>query len=154
MSDWGEDDYTQNEDETAIVLLPAEDENQPPPLQFGSVDEFVRDYLRNVYRRRIDGRHRYWAAEWWRYDEAVIRLEALWRAWEHLRLDPALGMSIWWRDHADHHMPILMSEDGPFASAPETPENRCKLGEPLPYEPPPEGMFSHAVTITEFSRED
>lgn len=141
MSDWGEDEYVQTKSEAEIVLLPVEDEDQPPPLHFGSVDEFIRDYLRNVYRRRIDGRHRYWAAEWWRYDEAVIRLEALWRAWEHLRLDPALGMSIWWRDHADHHMPILMSEDGPFASAPETPENRCKLGEPLPYKSPPREIF-------------
>ena len=75
----------------------------------------MREYLRNVYRRRIDSRHRCWAGEWWRYDEAVIRLEALWRAWEHLRQDPATGMSVWWRDHADHHMPALMAPDGPFA---------------------------------------
>lgn len=23
-------------------------------------------------------------------------------------------MSVWWRDHADHHMGILLSADGPF----------------------------------------
>lgn len=23
-------------------------------------------------------------------------------------------MSIWWRDHADHHMGVLLSADGPF----------------------------------------
>ena len=48
------------------------------------------------------------------HPEAVARVAALWRAWEHLRLDPATGMSIWWRDHADHHMRVLMDPHGPF----------------------------------------
>ena len=114
-----------------------------PTLYFGSVDEFVREYLCKVYRRRIDGRaqHRVWAAEWWKYDEAAIRLEALWRAWEHLRQDPATGMSVWWRDHADHHMGVLFDpESGPFGRV-EGEQNSCKPGEPLPYAPPPPGMF-------------
>ncbi|RCK70117.1 DUF4913 domain-containing protein [Desertihabitans brevis] len=105
------------------------------------MDEFVRDYLRHVYRRRIDGRNRCWAGRWWEVDEAVIRLEALWRAWEQLRQDPALGMSVWWRDHADYHLPILMDPDGPFAGATEGEENLSRRGEPLPYVAPPEGLF-------------
>ena len=85
MSDWGEDDYD------GIQAQPSEPEPTEPPaeeptLYYGSVDEFVREYLRHVYRRAINGRSRVWAARWWEYDEAVIRLEALWRAWEHLRL--------------------------------------------------------------------
>lgn len=151
MSDWG-DDY----DESGIEAEPIDVDEETgevagdvevaapvaPSLYYGSVDEFVREYLRNVYRRRIggDGRSRVWAAEWWRYDEAVIRLEALWRAWEHLRRDPSTGMSVWWRDHADHHMPILLDPDGPFAGA-EGEANSCKRGEPLPYAAPPEGLF-------------
>ncbi|PYF96368.1 protein of unknown function [Georgenia satyanarayanai] len=111
-------------------------------LYYGSVDEFVREYLRHVYRRRIDGRHRVWAARWWEHDEAIIRLEALWRAWEHLRRDPATGMSVWWRDHADHHMAMLMSPDGPFSAVdPDAKENHTRKGEPLPYQPPPAGLF-------------
>jgi hypothetical protein len=109
-------------------------------LVYGSVDEFVREYLRHVYKRPINARHRYWAAEWWRYDEAVIRLEALWRAWEHLRQDPGLGMSVWWRDHADHHMPVLMDPDGPFGGV-EGDENVCRRGESLPYKEPPVDLF-------------
>lgn len=113
-----------------------------PGLYYGSVDEFVREYLRTAYRRKIGGTGtgRVWAAEWWKYDEAVIRLEALWRAWEHLRQDPSTGMSVWWRDHADHHMGVLMDPDGPFAGV-EGSENACKRGEPLPYIAPPPGMF-------------
>lgn len=138
MSDWG------GQDEGDGDGIEVDDVTEKPAeltLYYGSIDEFVREYLRNVYRRRIDGRHRCWAGEWWRYDEAVIRLEALWRAWEHLRQDPATGMSVWWRDHADHHMTILMDPDGPFARATEGADNVCKRGEPLPYVAPPEGMF-------------
>lgn len=124
--------------------MPGEPE-EATPLVFGSVDEFVREYLRHVYRRRIDGRRHVWDAQWWRYDEAVIRLEALWRAWEHLRLDPATGMSVWWRDHADHHMPILLDPDGPFASAdPEA--NTTRPGQPLPYQAPPDDLFPDVRT--------
>ncbi len=135
MSEWGDDQFGDD--------WLGEDQSSEPEAEcyYGSVDEFVREYLRMVYRRRIDGRNRCWAGEWWRYDEAVIRLEALWRAWESLRLDAATGMSSWWRDHADYHMAILMSPDGPFADATEGTENTCKRGDPLPYVAPPDGMF-------------
>jgi hypothetical protein len=50
-------------------------------------------------------------------------------------------MSIWWRDHADHHMAALMDPDGPFSNATEGEQNTAKKDEPLPYTPPPQGMF-------------
>ncbi|SDS71756.1 DUF4913 domain-containing protein [Microlunatus soli] len=111
-------------------------------LQFGSVDEFVRDYLRHMYKRRIDGRNRVWSARWWEVGEAIVRLEALWRSWEYLRQDPSTGMSVWWRDHADYHLAILLSPDGPFAETADEPENTNRRGDPLPYLPPPEGLFA------------
>ncbi|MGL5859199.1 MAG: DUF4913 domain-containing protein [Angustibacter sp.] len=114
-----------------------------PPLYYRSVDEFVREWLRHVYKRRVDGRRRVWAADWWRYPEAIARLEALWRAWEHLRLDPATGVSVWWRDHADHHLAVLFDPDGPFAGA-DGDEHQCGRGQPLPYTAPPDGLFPPA----------
>lgn len=134
MSDWA-DTYDQV---GADPVEPAADD-AAPQLYFGSVDEFVREFLIYHYRRRIggNGSGRVWAAEWWRSEEAITRLESLWRAWEYLRLDPATGMSTWWRDHADHHMPMLMDPDGPFAGS----EDSCKRGEPLPYTAPPAGLF-------------
>lgn len=110
-----------------------------PQLHFGSVDEFVREKLRYIYVRRVgpSGPHR-WSAEWWRSPEAISRLEALWRAWETLRLEPSFGMSVWWRDHADHHMAVLLSPEGPFADS----RDRNELGGPLPYTAPPEGLFT------------
>lgn len=117
------------------------EEERSPELVYGSVDEFVREYLRHVYRRATS-EQRVWAARWWEYDEAEIRLEALWRAWEHLRLDPSTGMSVWWRDHADHHMAVLMDPEGPFAAAGRYDDaNEADKGTPLPYEAPPAGLF-------------
>lgn len=149
MSDWADEGYAGaalagegETDETATAPVDDPTGADEPTLYYGSVDEFLREYLRTAYRRAINGRNRVWAARWWEYPEAVIRLEALWRAWEHLRRDPTTGMSVWWRDHADHHMPVLMDPDGPFAGAKaDADQNLCRRGELLPYEAPPAGLF-------------
>ncbi|WP_372697705.1 DUF4913 domain-containing protein [Arthrobacter sp. JSM 101049] len=39
-------------------------------------------------------------------------MDALWRAWEHLRLDPTTGRSVWWKGHTDVHMAVLLSQKG------------------------------------------
>jgi len=110
-----------------------------PQLFYGSADEFFRERLRYMYSRKVGGGNAEfrWSARWWESPEAVARIEAIWRAWEHLRQDAATGSSTWWAEHADHHMPILMSPEGPFAKS----EDANKHGEPLPYEAPPEGLF-------------
>lgn len=127
------------------VIFPAGDQGQDPDaakgpeLYFANVGEFVGQWLRFVYRREVSkGGEWRWSARWWQSEEAISRLDALWRAWEHLRLDPALGLSVWWRDHADHHMRVLMGADGPFRfSGLDLPER----GMPLPHEDPPAGLF-------------
>ena len=134
MTPWDEDTPQEQQQQQE---QPAEE----PELYYGSVAEFVEQFLCFVFKRRIDGRHRVWAARWWEHDEALVRLEALWRSWEHLRLDAATGMSVWLRDHADHHMSILFDPDGPFAAAADSDENRNKRGEPLPCATPPPGLF-------------
>lgn len=111
-----------------------------PTLYYGSVDEFVREFVCPVFRRNVgeEGRADYrWSARWWESAEAIIRLEALWRAWEHLRMDASTGISVWLRDHADHHLGVLMSATGPWARSKDT----AGPHEPLPYEPPPAGLF-------------
>lgn len=50
MTDWGSDDYDDVETDHQGQTAPA--------LYYGSVDEFVREYLRHVYKRRVDGRCR------------------------------------------------------------------------------------------------
>lgn len=120
-----------------------EGEEETPELYYGSVDEFVREVILPMYRRKVGSRgSRRWSAQWWRDAEATARLEALWRAWENLRLDGATGMSTWWRDHADYHMNILFDPEGPFGRS----EDENKPGAPLPYDPPPPGLFRDVRT--------
>ena len=111
-----------------------------PGTYYGSVDEWFRRYWRYTYRRRVSPRGTgtgRWAADWWNYDEARQRIEALWRGWEASRRDPGLGVSIWWINHADPHMNALLAIDGCFAASSD--ENLP--GEPLPYSRPPRALF-------------
>lgn len=101
---------------------------------FADVEAFVRDLLAPTYRREVSPRgESRWDPAWWRHPEAVARLEALWLAWEALRLEGATGMSVWWRDHADYHLTVLMGPTGPFARTSATTE----AGAPLPCAPLP-----------------
>ena len=111
----------------------------PPGLYYVTLEEWVHEWLFPVYRRSVLGHERVWCPQWWRHAEAVARLESLWRAWEHLRQDAATGLSVWFRDHADHHMTILLDADGPFKGCDE--HHSDHPVEELPHDPPPEGMF-------------
>ena len=112
----------------------------PPGRYYLTLEEWVGEWLFPVYRRSVLGHDRVWCPQWWRHAEAVARLESLWRTWEHLRQDPATGLSVWFRDHADHHMTVLLDADGPFKGCDGRHSDR-PLGE-LPHDPPPEGMFA------------
>ncbi|MGS2805167.1 DUF4913 domain-containing protein [Nocardia sp. MW-W600-9] len=82
---------------------------------YPNVVEFVNGYLSKVYRRQVtDISDTVWCPEWWRHTEAVIRLDALWQAWEHYRLEGGPGISVWFLDHADNHMAKLFDPRGPF----------------------------------------
>ena len=122
------------------ALAPADLTAAAPELFYGSVDEFVRKHLRYHYRRAVgrSGRAEYrWRAAWWKSEEALARLEALWRAWEAARQDPGAGVSDWWLNHADRQMSVLLSPSGPFATS----EDANRPGDPLPYTEPPAGYF-------------
>jgi hypothetical protein len=119
----------------------------PAGLYFPSLPAFVEEYLALTYRRAMSTHSATWCAQWWRHPEAVVRLDALWRAWEHLRLDPATGMSVWLRDHADHHMAVLLSSDGPFHGCSPDKHTARPLA-PLACEPPPPELFDVDVLPT------
>ena len=123
-----------NKETGEITETPAE-----PTTYFPNLDAFVREFICPIFRRNVGeaGRaeHR-WSAQWWKSAEAIIRLEALWRTFEQARLDPT-AMSAWLRDHADYHLNVLMSPNGPFANSKDV----STLDKPLPYENPPNGLF-------------
>jgi Domain of unknown function (DUF4913) len=124
-----------------------------PPLQrmrrrpaarenfYPHVAAFVTGFLAEVYAhewREQDGSWR-WCAQWWSHTEALVRLEALWKAWEVLRLDPGAGASTWLRDHADPTMAALTSPAGPFTRC--TPV-RHATPSALVTAPPPAALFA------------
>ncbi|GAB2917880.1 hypothetical protein GCM10027047_14500 [Rhodococcus aerolatus] len=60
-----------------------------------------------------DGRGRVFCPQWWDHDAVVIRLAALWEAWETAKTSRT--MSTWWVQHADPHLKVLCDgETGPM----------------------------------------
>jgi Domain of unknown function (DUF4913) len=109
-----------------------------PECYYGSLGEFAT-WLLDVYRRSTRGHARVFCPEWWKHPEAVARMDALWRAFEQLRQDPGTGMSVFWRDHTDHHMSVLLDADGPFKGCEESHSDH-PLG-PIHQEQPPAVLF-------------
>lgn len=133
-----EDGWTVNE---GVAYEPTADDatggDGEPDWIYPDAGAWFIDYFRWLYMRRVGSRgsHR-WSAQWWDRPEGRIRIEALWLAWEHARMEPA-GISDWLLHHADPHMAVLMSPEGPFARS----KDENDEGEPLPHEPYPEGTF-------------
>ena len=116
-------------------------EQQQQPMIYSSVVEFVENYLSLVYRRQVtDLSDTVWCPEWWQHAEAVARLDALWRAWEHYRLAGRTGLSVWFLDHADPHMSKLFDPKGPFKYCSVRNGHKDMLS-PLPLKSPQHGMF-------------
>jgi Domain of unknown function (DUF4913) len=99
---------------------PAADNPTPPSTkldpQYPNVEVWVRDYLLPSFPRPSGelgaaGRWR-WCEQWWRHDEAVTILTALWYGWEHAAVQ-TLGM-LDWLPRLYHLYPVLAGDDGPF----------------------------------------
>lgn len=112
-----------------------------PPLLFGSTAAWATHMLFPTYRREVLRAGFTWCPRWWAHAEAVGRLEALWRAWEHHRQLPAMGMATWWKDYADPTMTALFHPSGPFAACTPTRHHDRDPVPPLPQEPPPAALF-------------
>lgn len=112
-------------------------EDEEIDLVYPDVESFVAEEFATIYIRPIGAQWR-WCAEWWRHVEAVSRFEALWRAWERLRLDPGFGIAVWNRDYLDVTLPILQGPTGPFWDC--TPEAHVQP-QPLRVMPAPPGFW-------------
>ncbi|SDN13538.1 protein of unknown function [Lentzea albidocapillata subsp. violacea] len=87
-----------------------------PQPKFVSVEHWVRDYLAPMVTQQAS-RGTAWCPQWWQHAEGILRLEALWRSWEHLHRDGKTGLSAWLRDHRDPHMTFLFNQDvSPFTN--------------------------------------
>jgi hypothetical protein len=121
--------------ETAVSAAQQAEETVDPA--YPDVKSWVSEHFAPMYARPLGGEFR-WCPRWWEHAEAISRLEALWRSWETLRVDPGLGMATWYRDHFDSQLTILLGNRGPFALCSPDRHESMKA---LPVEPAPEGYW-------------
>lgn len=113
-------------------------EQSAPDMLYQSLEHFVNDFLVRIYNRPI-GTRKTWCPQWWKHDEAVYRLQALWLAWEHMRVhDGSVSSAKWLVSYADPIMNVLFDPDGCFKGC--SPERGHRLvernpGGELPSEP-------------------
>jgi hypothetical protein len=93
----------------------------PAPIQpvYETLQSWVNDYYLAVFPRPATGEAR-WCSQWEDHPEAVTRLEALWRSWETLRLDPNLGIATWLTTYRDPLTAQLVARPGTFAACAPT----------------------------------
>lgn len=70
-----------------------ESATRPAELFYPNVAEFVADRFIYFVPRPTPESGRVWCPSWYAHAQALSRLDSLWRAWETLRWDGALGMS-------------------------------------------------------------
>lgn len=102
---------------------------------------WVKNYLTVVYWRRVGTRH-IWCPRWKAHPEAVVRIEAMWRAWEKMRLDdPMLGIATWFVEIGDPMMDRILDPDGPFKGCTaERHRPKAETDMTLPVAPPPPSL--------------
>lgn len=112
--------------------------HRPAELFYPNCYEFVTDRLVYLVPHPTPQSGQVWCPEWYRHAQAISRLDSIWRAWENLRFDPALGMSNWWVHYVDPNMRALLDPvTGPFARC----ANGHQASETLPLVPAPDGVF-------------
>lgn len=120
-------------------------EPSPSPMLYGSVEEFVADFLAVIYERPLPNGQRTWCPKWWMHDEAVYRFQALWHAWEFMRVhDGMVGSASWLVQYADPIMAVIFDSEGPFKRCTTTDGHRDKDPHPdarLPCDPAPPGLW-------------
>jgi hypothetical protein len=120
-------------------------DREPPALLYPRMDLYVEDFLTVIYERPLPNGRRTWCRQWWKHDEAVYRLQALWLSWEYMRVnDGANGPATWLVNYADPIMAVLFDVEGPFKGCSvehghreERPHEEARL----PCDAPPEGLF-------------
>ena len=125
---------------------PAGSEESLPALKYASVYDFVDTHLVFMFARDTTKPEFRWCSKWWAHGEAVSRLEALWRAYEQLRLDPGTGMSVWWRDHAGPAMAALFDPSGPFDGCSAELDRHEPVCQMLPVEPMDDSLLRQIMS--------
>lgn len=85
-----------------------------------------------------------WCKQWWNHESVMMRMTALWQAYEVAYAEGGGAVSTWMLDHADRHFDRIMAEGGPLS------ECRSDHGHNMtryPVDPLPEGLNLDATTV-------
>lgn len=127
-----EDDGAEDEPEVESAAPEPAPENEKIEPRYRNADEFVEHFLRNAVERRVNTANNSslrWDPRWRRHPEVVLRLDALWKAFEGAvaSTDPG-AMSKWWIYDFDPHMRVILEgESGPMSN-----EHDQDIHPPLP----------------------
>lgn len=99
--------------ESAGQDVPADQGEEELGPRYSDCYEFFEEFLRNAIERRVNhegaGRGLRWDPDWRRHPEIVLRMQALWEAWEGARISEAPdAMSSWWIHHLDPHLSRML----------------------------------------------
>ncbi len=109
-----------------------EDSEESIPVHYRSVFEFFHGMIAPLLQDRLIGRHGLrWSKKWYDCQEAMLRMDAMWRSYEMLKEDPGAGLSKWILEHYDPHMRVLTADDGPFGEC----RDESPRGDYPPHEP-------------------
>ncbi len=115
-------------------------ESAPEP-EFTELEDWLTEYFLPMFHRTLGGEYR-WCRQWWRHGEAISRLNSLWHAWEVLRTLPGTGIGIWYREHLDHQLPLLLGARGPFY---QCSEDAHREPHEAAADPAPDGWWDRAA---------
>ncbi len=125
---------------TASNSAPAEAVSAPPAPKFTTFYAWFDGWLAGIIARKLTstaGKNRVFCPRWWEHAEVVVRLNALWSAWEAAKAsDDGAAMSGWWVHHADPQLRTMLdAEHGPMYQCTRevhvaTPPMRKKLVRP------------------------
>lgn len=133
--------------------LAVEEKEEAPEPAFRTVYDFYEgiygplyehyDSSPGVLAQRGDQGIR-WCRQWWNHESVMMRLTALWQAYEVAYAEGGGAVSTWMLDHADRHFDRIMAEGGPLS------ECRKDHGSNMtryPVDPLPEGLNLDATTV-------
>jgi len=143
VGEWadGEEPVDTLGEELELEDVPDQPPDEEPPPRYATLDEFVQEFLLEMLWTDVEVSSKTWCPEWWRHPAAIVRLEALHRSFEHLRLDPTTGISVWLRDHADYHMSLLTDPNGLFKGCSTNRGHDAQRNRVIAAAPAPAGLF-------------
>lgn len=117
---------------------------EPVPLQYSSVADFVERYVCYIYNRPLSTARTHWCPQWWCHAEAVEAFTALWQTWEHMRCNEGPA---WMAKYKTYYFYAIMDQitgpEGPFhGCSPQKGHNPFpEFPESLPVEKAPAEVF-------------